>query len=230
MARSNPRIDLGLHAGKPITFSVDDKSKIEASYGRKLTSDQWTQIAGATTFLTVVAPATKSSTSVPVVAKKLQKLLVAAKSIREELTAEPLLSYSNSNLKKIYTEYFDHPQRRCPGPHELSWFLLDVVNATIAISEFTIQELSKNEKIEETPIFGLSESEIWSVWIKLLTGIMIQHTLPYHVRKDTDKRKGPPSPFVRLVRELQNCVPFECRKFTQSDDALAQSIYRARHA
>jgi hypothetical protein len=69
--------------------------------------------------------------------------------------------------------------------------------------------------------------ECWKYWIPRLTEIMKEADLPTGVRKDTDKRKSDkPSPFVALVRELQKCLPDECRQTTHSDDALAVAITR----
>jgi hypothetical protein len=109
-------------------------------------------------------------------------------------------------------------------------FLEELLGAVIKFSEFAIQQIQRPDPKLPNVWHSPSESRVWNIWVNALTKIMKDSGLPYQVRKDTDKNKSDvPSPFVKLVRELQNCLPQECRKFTQSDDALAQGIHRARH-
>ena len=227
MPRSIQRIDLIKRLGKPIEFSADDRTRVEAAYGRKLTSEQWAQITGATSLLTALGGGIESLAPMRVVSKKLQKLTDAARSVREELSEKPLPSYKNSTLQAIHSKFFNHVIS-LPNAGHLSLFLLHVLNSTIATSEFMAEALNKKPD-EEKIMMGFSEGQIWTLWVLLLTNIMKNHRLPYKVRKDTDKRKGEtPSPFVALIWELQQSLPKELRKFTQSHNALAQGIYRAR--
>jgi len=62
----------------------------------------------------------------------------------------------------------------------------------------------------------------WNQWVKALTELMRHHSLPY-AASDT------PSPFVRLVGKLQELLPQQYRRSTQSAVALAQAIKRARN-
>ena len=146
---------------------------------------------------------------------------------RKELSEKPLPSYKNSTLQAIHSKFFNHVIS-LPNAGNLSSFLLHVLNSTIATSEFMAEALNKKPD-EEKIMMGFSEGQIWNLWVLMLTDIMKNHRLPYKIRKDTDKRKGEtPSPFVALIWELQQSLPKEQRKFTQSHDALAQGIYRAR--
>ncbi len=68
--------------------------------------------------------------------------------------------------------------------------------------------------------------EAWQEWIVRLTEILKTRGLPTGVSKDGLKN----SPFVALVRELQECFPAECRRSMHSDAALAAAVTRARQA
>src|SRR5262249_52757858 len=65
------------------------------------------------------------------------------------------------------------------------------------------------------------EGMAWNQWVKALTELVRHQTLP-SAAFDT------PSPFVRLVSELQRLLPPQYRRSTQSDVALAKAIKRAR--
>ena len=84
MARPNPRIDVIKHVGKRIAFSVNDRLAIEAKYGHKLTSEQWQQITGVTSVLTMFIPGINVATRARLGLSKFKKLEAAAKSLRIE--------------------------------------------------------------------------------------------------------------------------------------------------
>ena len=76
---------------------------------------------------------------------------------------------------------------------------------------------------------GRRRGETWGNWVCHVRKIIDAHQLPTEVRKDTDKnKKGKPSPFVALIRELQARIPEANRKSSHSDIALSEAIARAR--
>src|SRR6516162_2208409 len=72
---------------------------------------------------------------------------------------------------------------------------------------------------------GGRDGEAWEWWIQALTQIVQRHDLPYGAR--IVGTSGEPSPFVALVRALQEHVP---ARHMFSDEALAKAIQRARAA
>jgi hypothetical protein len=70
----------------------------------------------------------------------------------------------------------------------------------------------------------------WVTWISRLTEILRAAKLPCSVRKDVGNKNtsNNKSPFVLFVRELQNCLPEECRRHTHSEAALADAISEAQ--
>jgi hypothetical protein len=227
MPRPKPRIDILKRLGKPIAFSVDDRANIEAKYGHELTSELWKQITDVTSVLTIFTPGITDATRLPVVLSKLKKLEAAAKSLRSEFNEVP--DRGNFTPEEIYWAFFA-PRRRSTRPGEEFLFLDQILGALIKFSEFAIQEIQKTDPKQPNTWRSMSEGEAWNVWVNALTKIMDKNGLPYKVRMDTDKKaEDVHSPFVRLIRELQKCLPKECRRFTHSDDALAKGIHRARH-
>ena len=70
---------------------------------------------------------------------------------------------------------------------------------------------------------GSGDGQAWDWWIQALTQIVQRHDLPYGAR--IVETSGKPSPFVALVRALQEHVP---AKHMFSDEALAKAIQRAQ--
>ncbi len=227
MARPKPRIDVIKRLGNAVVFSDDDRLAIEAKYGHKLTSRQWEQITYLTSVLMEQIPGLKEATPLSVVLSKFKKLEAAAKSVRSEFSRTSIAW--NFTPQEIYWAFF--ARRRCPPPSEEWDFLKDILGAVIKFSEYAIRQIESPDPTQPNWVAS-SKDEVWNIWVNAVTKIIKRRDgLPYKVRKDSYLNKaGIPSSFVTLIKELQKCLPEECRKFTHSDDALAQGIYRARHA
>ena len=226
MARPNPKIDIIKHLGKRIAFSVDDRLAIEAKYGHELTSEQWKQITGVTSVLTMFIPGINVASRARLVLSKFKKLEAAAKSLRSEFKETP--GGVNLTPQEIYWAFFARRQQP-PRQGEEFQFLEEILGAVVNFSEFAIQQLQKPDPNQPNAWFAHSESDVWNIWVNALTTIMKDSGLPYKIRKDSDKNKrDTQSSFVMFIKELQKVLPEKCRKFTQSDYALAQGISRAR--
>ena len=68
----------------------------------------------------------------------------------------------------------------------------------------------------------------WDKWIAELTELFEQCDLPTPARKDVDKNKTGPSPFVIFIRELQNLIEQKYWR-PRSDQTLADAINDARN-
>ncbi len=71
------------------------------------------------------------------------------------------------------------------------------------------------------------EGGAWAAWVRDLTSIAKAHGLPSAARKDIDKSDRV-SPFVRLVKALQDHIPKNYRRHAHSDWALAKAVSIAR--
>jgi len=101
--------------------------------------------------------------------------------------------------------------------------LSKIMTSFVAACEFA------DRKMKERKPLGFNEGEHWERWICRLLEALKLHSLPTTIRKDTDKNKtGEVSAVVKLVMELQSCVPPEYRRKTNSDHAFAQAMIRAR--
>jgi len=102
---------------------------------------------------------------------------------------------------------FKHP------PDMLHHFRPELKSLVVAC-DCALNDLSAAEYCDDEP---------WNWWIQGLTRIAQEHRLPYGSR--ILETSGEPSPFVALVRALQEHVS---AKHTHSEEALAKAIRRAR--
>jgi hypothetical protein len=148
--------------------------------------------------------------------------------LRDEFSSKPIDAYTSDSFAQIYQQFFDK-KKEVPLPHMWSIFLRDLMEFVMAISRVIGREWQKKDEVPPGGSYGtFTPGEIWNLWVNSITTVIRDENLPYKVRKDTDKHTGNNSPFVRLIKEIQNSLPKEFRMFTHSDDALAQAIHRAR--
>jgi hypothetical protein len=84
------------------------------------------------------------------------------------------------------------------------------------------------KELEDRKPSGLRKNEHWGLWVYRLRVSMEKHGLPAGIWKDHDGNKdGRPSAFVRLIKALQGCIPFEYRYLARSDKAFSAAISTA---
>jgi hypothetical protein len=89
-----------------------------------------------------------------------------------------------------------------------------VLKSLVVACDYALYDLSDAEYCDDEP---------WNWWIQGLTRIAREHRLPFGAR--IVETSGEPSPFVALVRALQEHVP---ARHMFSDEALAKAIQRAQ--
>jgi hypothetical protein len=92
--------------------------------------------------------------------------------------------------------------------------------------------VSCDERLSDLASIEGKDRPPWETWIVELTDLFKQYglQLPTAARKDVDKNKTGPSPFVIFIRELQQLIePPQYRRHTHSDEALADAINNARN-
>ncbi len=84
-------------------------------------------------------------------------------------------------------------------------------------------------ELPKEAIAGFVEGQMWDGLVCSLTDFAEQRGYPAGASKGANKSaKEKTSPFIGLVRELQNTFPRECRRHTASDMAIAEAIAAAR--
>jgi hypothetical protein len=106
-----------------------------------------------------------------------------------------------------------HLDEQSLARHKLHHFR-DALKSLVVACDCALGDLSATENCDDEP---------WNWWIQGLTRIAQEHRLPYGSR--IVEWSGEPSPFVALVRALQEHVP---ARHTLSCEALAKAIRRAR--
>ena len=103
--------------------------------------------------------------------------------------------------------------------------LLNLLRAFHVACNTSIKQLN-----EASPSSTFRTGNAWTTWISRLTEILKAAKVPCSVRKDVGNKNtsNNKSPFVLFVRELQNCLPEECRRHTHSEAVLADAISKAQ--
>lgn len=122
---------------------------------------------------------------------------------------------------------------RCPVERNIRHPLLPRGNewsALLGIMTHVVADfdIAKREMPKEA-VAGHVEGQMWDNLVCGLTGFAEQRGYPFGASKGVDKTSSDePSPFIGLVRELQNTFPAACRRHTASDMAIAEAIAAAR--
>jgi hypothetical protein len=86
---SRARINVvGPPYGERFVLGIDEKKRIEAIYGHKLSKEVWNEILEATSELTIFAPTVSNTAPVKVILEKLYKLGNLARSVRHDIVPQ----------------------------------------------------------------------------------------------------------------------------------------------
>jgi hypothetical protein len=198
-----------------------DWKKVERAYGKTFTPSQRQRIVEATQTYVAFRSREIDAEPVRVSVARIKRLRRSAESFRKAVEAngssaelfarqEIKLQFSDDNL--VAPDLFDGLNR--------------VVVAFIRACERAIANLQLRPG-EAEPVRA-TDGTAWRMWIIEQTTLAGEWKLPVGVRSDTDKNKGKPSAFVRLISEFQRQLPKELGHERLSDPALAKAINRAR--
>jgi hypothetical protein len=210
--------------GKPKPkISSADWQRIEAAYGRSLSKTLKRQIRKETSeFLEwVVYEQTVRPTSEAV--KRVQQIKKAIQHVRTEVLPRPsVASDADYVARQLISQHLRLPWEK--GRNGLQALVLNLERKISRACDLAIRDLRREP--------GFPAGEQWEIWVRKLTKILNAEGLPTQARKDTDKESESNllSPFIGFLRELQQCIPPEFRRSTQSDGALAQAMSKARSA
>lgn len=206
-----------VNAEKRIIFSEAQWKRIEQAYGHSLPQPIRAGILLATEALRLVGSAERNAPSQKKMIEKTKKLRDAAQSLLQEVHC-PVRKDSACTSFEDLTEGLAMAVKEFPNDH--LQFLM-VVDSVLTGCNLMLRWESDD---------GLREGSSWDAWVQLIDEVMQHHGLPGAARKDSDKRypDRPSSQFVLLIDKLQEYIPQELQRHTQSTDALAGAIHRAR--
>jgi hypothetical protein len=133
---------------------------------------------------------------------------------------------SNYYVNHLIRRHFTDPRlaarrrRRRDRRADKLYHFQGVLTSLVVACDCALGDLSAAE--------GYRGGEAWNCWIQALMRIAQEHSLPFGVSTELDKDSRP-SPFVRLVQELERYLPANARSRKRSPAALAMAISRARN-
>src|SRR6516162_11723922 len=233
MSKPRPTLPIAHADDLPTSAFTDEEwQAIEHAYGRQLNDDVRQQITTVTTqylkdcvFERTAAPkamARKRIEGIRRGAGNLEKMMLGKpfSASTDELSTEQQdeLSRKQQEQQQSVHSYTDHLIRRhFNDPRLVAGWRRDhfrgVLTSLVVACNCALNDLSAAE--------GYRDGEAWEWWIQALTQIVQRHDLPYGAR--IVGTSGEPSPFVALVRALQEHVP---ARHMFSDEALAKAIQR----
>jgi hypothetical protein len=205
-----------------------DWKKLESAYGRSLSRKQRQRIFDATQ--NYVAFRTRETNSLPIRVSihRVERLKESAKSFHKTLVEGDSSSTANVFAHHEIKLQFSND---CLAAPDFMAALTSVVGSFIRACETVLENHSKSKhQLDSIKAKGIPppDGAAWRTWIIELTRMAEESGLPTGARTDTDKNKGGPSAFVKLIWELQAQLPKELEHERSSKSALAKAIIRAR--
>jgi hypothetical protein len=219
--RTKAKLSFASAGGKPkLQISNADWQRIEAAYGYPLSETLRRQIRQQTSEFLERAVFEQTVRPVSEAVERAQQYKKAVQDVRRVFLHR--LTDADFLVQHRISHHLDLRWKK--GRVGLQNLVLDFERKVSQGCDLTIRDLSTES--------GFRAGEMWDLWVRNLTKTLKAEGLPTQVRKDTDKQteSSSPSPFIGFLRELQQYIPPEFRRSTQSDGALAQAIHKARSA
>jgi hypothetical protein len=207
-------------SGHPVKAPRFDWQLIEKAYGFSLSRPVRQKLRGVS--IEYASNASLELTLAPVAdaCREIKRVLVAAEQLGDAI---PELSGTCDGAwyaRHLLMNHIRDPALPDPSVRPYR----DPVQVLSQILASCLTACHSSLKELDNPDWSVEEGQAWKRWINRLTIILSGANLPISARKD----EAVPSAFVSLVHELQSCLPLVCRRHTQSNQALALAIGRAR--
>jgi hypothetical protein len=226
-----PRFTIPIaHADDVPTIALTDEKwqAIERAYGRKLNPDVRQQITTVTKHYLKDCVFDRSAAPKKMALKRIRRVRRAAGDLEKVMLDSKPFSASSDELSREQQQsahsYADGlirrhlDERRSRARDKLHHFR-HALKSLVVACDGALNDLSAAR--------GYRDGEAWGWWIQELTRIAGEYGLPTGVSTELD-RNDRPSPFVRLVQELDRYLPADPRQ-RRSPAALAMAISRARN-
>ena len=234
MPKRRPTIPIAHADDVPtIAFTDEQWQAIEQAYGRQLNAEVRQQITTVTT-LYLKERIFERAAPLKVARERIERIRRGAGDLEKVMLDGEPFSASTDELsgeqqpwqqwQQSVHSYTDHLIRRYFSDPRLAagWrgdHFRGVLTSLMVACDCALNDLSDAR--------GYRHGEAWGSWIRELTRIAGEYGLPTGVTTELD-RNGRPSPFVRLVQELNRYLPADARQ-RRSPAALAMAISRARN-
>jgi hypothetical protein len=138
-----------------------------------------------------------------------------------------------AGIKRATVDWLDRIDGLPPEVEGMVMSVDDCERADLGIKPFMkFLVASCEDRLAELALIEAQDARHpWENWIVQVTELFEQYGLATGARKDVDKNKAGPSPFVIVIRELQQLIEPQYRRSILSDDALSalsDAISRAR--
>jgi hypothetical protein len=227
MARRTAKLSFASAGGKPsLKISRADWQRIETAYRNPLSKTLRRKIRKTTREFLEWAVFERTASASSEATKRAQVIKKAVQDCRTAILQRLTNETRDADFlaQHLICKHLNLPWEK--GRNGLQSLALKFAQTVSKGCDLAIRDLERDSGS------GFRTGETWELWVRKLTAILEANGLPTAARKDTDKQSGKSlqSPFIDFLRELQQCVPDEFRRLTQSDGALAQAIYKARTA
>jgi hypothetical protein len=217
MSRSAPTLPFAITGEEPsFTLSDSDWSAIQAAYGQALSIDTRNLIHGATVNFVFFEPFERTAQPVSEAKDRIRSIQNAAKALF--LTLHPAPTDATVYADNLVDQHLRRQQQT--PKHSLQHLSASLHSLAEACA-------AAYAGLDDPNQAGHREGECWARWIRDLTGILESRGLPVTASKGSDKSSRT-SAFVALIWKLQQRVPKGAKRHTQSTNALAAAINRAR--
>ena len=222
--RRAPKLPTSTAVGEVVfDVSTSDWKRIESKYDHALSKKAKQQIIKATKHFLEFGAFEQNAEPLAFSKRRTQEINYAAGKLIQELKRPGEGDDTYVATRYRISENFRHP--RLTGMQAL--IELDELLQQLSIAcHRSLAEIDQDQDADE----GFREGEAWDSWVRALTKIAKDCCLPTGAGKGASRNKRvlPPSPFVRLVIELQKCLPAKEQRYFHSAEALTQAISRAR--
>lgn len=222
MARRTPKLPIASGRGLQIELVQDDWARLEKAYGYKLADPLRVSILKLTNTFLLSAEFEQTAPDI----KEAEEYISAVRNSVRELS-KAIRGRTGLAVFKARQLLREHADLPAGGDNDvISHLVWHILPELARACDAAMAELS------ELGVGNFCTGASWEAWILELAELLRAQRLPAGARKDASRKSGKTtrqsSPFVALVWELQKCMPSQFRRTTQSHDALAAMVTRAR--
>jgi len=223
MARIKPRLPSASVGGEApaVSLSEGQWERIECAYGNKISNDLREAILNHTKDYLLYAQAESAARPVAEAEKYLRAISKAAGALNRAFDS-PSEADARRHVNFLLKQGFSDESLKVSNANDNLYSFKGVLTSFLVACEHAKKCLSEGKAS------GFRPGATWDGWIRNIRSILMKQNLPVGYRKDSDKNKtNKASAFVRLIYELQTCIPLKYRRGRRHGTSLTELISRA---